>query len=93
MHGSQKLTFPFLVVEFRGWGTTSGAGFIYVNQCPGDSAAYVKVINNLKELLKEHPNIQPVNNAAFSIEINPLHAALYVTWLELHSLRQLALHY
>lgn len=80
VNASQKLTFPFLVVEFKGWGTTSGADFISVNQCLGDSAACVKVINNLNESLREYTNIQPVNDAAFSIEINPTSAALYVTW-------------
>lgn len=77
-NATQKLAFPFLVVEFKG----SGLNFadVAVNQCLGDSAACVKVINNLNGLFAGYPDINAVNNIAFSFEVNIETAILYVAW-------------
>lgn len=75
-----KLSFPLLVVEMKGFGPSTDALFMAINQCVGGSAACVKIINDLNHLLDKYPGIDHVNNTAFSIAMSPRNAIIHATW-------------
>ncbi|KAK7744320.1 hypothetical protein SLS62_010278 [Diatrype stigma] len=72
----QKLSFPFLIAEFKG---TDGSIPVALNQCLGGSATCVNVVKGLNRLASEY-GVDPVDSTAFSIAANGYVAFVYVTW-------------
>jgi hypothetical protein len=79
---SERLTFPFLVTEFKSDGPTNGSLWVATNQCAGGSATCVRVVDRLNELLRDcnGPAVHSINNASFSIGISEYAAKLFISW-------------
>ena len=79
MANSQRLLFPFLVIEFIGNG---GDLWVATNQCLGGSTSCVNMAECLNEQLRQCKSnaIQTINSAAFSIAMSGTEARLYISW-------------
>ncbi|KAL5401003.1 hypothetical protein PMIN03_011903 [Paraphaeosphaeria minitans] len=79
MANSQRLYYPFLVVEFKGNG---GDLWAATNQCLGGSTSCVYMAERLNEQLRkcQSHEIKPINSAAFSIAMSGTEARLYISW-------------
>lgn len=78
---SQGLIYPFFIIEFKADGP-SGAGSLWVatNQCLGGSASCVNIAERLNRQLRQCKNVQPIDNAVFSIAMSGTEARLYISW-------------
>ncbi|KFH47454.1 hypothetical protein ACRE_016210 [Hapsidospora chrysogenum ATCC 11550] len=79
---AQGLRFPFLAVEFKAAGGTHGDLWVATNQCAGASSACLNAIHQLNNCLRDHQNVQPVDNLSYSIAMDNNTAQLYVAWME-----------
>ncbi|KAI0811528.1 hypothetical protein GGR55DRAFT_104906 [Xylaria sp. FL0064] len=77
----QNMLYPFLVIEFRG---VEGSMWEATNQCLGDTACCVNMIQRLNEWLKAYKDddseTEAIENAVFSFTINDSCARLYISW-------------
>ncbi|KAK7992337.1 hypothetical protein PG996_012647 [Apiospora saccharicola] len=79
---SNDLAFPFLLIECKAEGTSTGGLVVAENQCIGGSATCVQFINKLNDLLpKQYQTQRKVRNTVFSIAFSQNYARLYVTWM------------
>ncbi|KAI1272437.1 hypothetical protein F5Y07DRAFT_412626 [Xylaria sp. FL0933] len=77
----RDLVYPFLVIEFKG---VEGSMWEATNQCLGDTASCVNMIQRLNERLKackgDENETGAIENAVYGITINDGSARLYISW-------------
>ncbi|EXJ81416.1 hypothetical protein A1O3_07708 [Capronia epimyces CBS 606.96] len=83
---SQRLIYPFLLVELKGDGPGATAGSLWVatNQCLGGVATCINMAEKLNRYIEQLPvsTVSPVDTTVFSIAMNGIVASLLVSWKE-----------